>query len=96
METNAPSYLVVELKPYYLNEFIVCGLPVPQYSTISGFVLKFTSAEKFLSYNNVLRTILSELELSDPNNTKYEIQRSIIFIKNLLQIMKDQFQKRYN
>jgi hypothetical protein len=96
METQGSSYLLVELKPYYFNEFVICGLPVPTYSTTAGFVLKFNSAESYLSYAKVLKTILTELELSDPTNSKYEIQRSVIFIRNILQIMRDQFHKRYN
>lgn len=90
------SYFGIELKACYFNEFIVCGVPIPPYTTEQGFVLKFNTPDGFISYTNVLKTILSELELADPESVKYDVQRSRAFIKNILFIMRDQFSKRYN
>lgn len=96
METYGTAYLGVELKYYYYNEFILCGIPVPPFTRDAGFVLKFHNPEHYKSYTNILKTILSELELVDPEDRKYEVLRSKAFIKNLLLIMRDQFTKKYN
>lgn len=96
METQAGIYLGVELKSNYFDEFIVCGIPIPPYIKGSKLVLKFDNCQAYLNYCNVLKTILHELQLADPDNCKYEIQRSSAFIKNILSIIRDQFYKRYN
>ena len=95
METNANFYLCVELNSHYYNEFIICGVPIPKYSNDARFILKFDDPECYLNYRLVLKMILMDMELADHENCKYEIQRSIAFIKNILMIMDDQFSKRY-
>lgn len=96
METQGSVYLNVELKPNYFNEFIVCGIPIPQYVNSTNFVLMFSNAESYTNYMSLLRFILKDLERADPENCKYEIQRSIIFIKNILFIIKNQFSEKVN
>ncbi|MVN22457.1 hypothetical protein [Mucilaginibacter arboris] len=96
METQETSYLGVELKPHYLYEFMACGIPVPHYTTDPIFILKFKDAECYLNYRKVLKAILNELDLADPQNCKYEIQHSKAFIRNILFIMREQLSKRYN
>ena len=94
METNDTSYLGVELKPSYFDEFVICGLPVPQYSKDSGFVLKFKNAECYLNYRSALKAILNELNHADPTDNNYEIQHSKAFIKYILYIMREELLKR--
>lgn len=96
METSSTSHFGVELKFYYLHEFIICGLPIPPYTIHPGFILKFNDSESYINYTNALKTILNELESSDPDNVKYEIQRSKAFVKNVLHILRDQYSKKYN
>jgi len=41
METTVGTdYFGVELKHYYFNEFILCGLPVPLYTNHLGSVIE--------------------------------------------------------
>lgn len=96
METKDATYLGVELKLRYFDEFKICGLPIPHYSRGSGFVLKFNNAESYLNYRTTLKAILNELDLADPKNTKYEIQHSKTLIKYILYIMREELSKRQN
>lgn len=83
-------YLGVELKPYYFNQFIACGIPIPSYTNDPHFVLKFDSIDCYLNYINVLKNILTELDLADPDDNKYDLHRSKDFIKNILIILGEQ------
>ena len=94
METQDHSYLGVELKHRYFDEFVSCGLPIPQYRKDSVFVLKFKNAECYLNYRSALKAILTELDLADPQNSKYEIQHSKAFIKYILYTMGEELSKR--
>lgn len=96
METNKQFFFNVELKPYYFNEFIICGIPVPDYTYSRTLVLKFLDPEGYLNYINVLKIILQDLELVDPEKSKYEVQRSISFAQNILCVLNEHFSKRYN
>lgn len=96
METHDTSYLGVELKLRYFEEFKICGLPIPPYSKDSGFVLKFNNAECYLNYRTVLKAILHELDIADPNNINYEIQHSKTLIKYILYLMREELLKRHN
>lgn len=96
MKNLGNDFLGIELKQYYFDEFKICGIPVPVYSNTFGFVLQFKSFECYLNYINVLKLILFDLELADPDKSKYEIQRSRGFIKNLLKIMHNHFAEKYN
>jgi hypothetical protein len=96
MEANNNFYFSVELKLNYFHEFVVCGVPVPKYSNDTRFILKFDNAESYISYTNLLKTIMNGLKMADPACHKYEIQHSIIFIKNLLRVMREQLCKTYN
>ncbi len=96
MKNIGTDFFGVELKQYYFEEFKVCGIPVPVYSNISGFILKFQNIESYLNYRSVLENILADLEIADPENCKYEIQRSKSFIINLLTVLRNQFAEKYN
>lgn len=96
MEAKGIDYLGVELKLHYFNEFILSGIPVPPYTKDRSFVLKFNDTEHYKSYTKLLTIIFHELELADLDNSKYEIQRSKIFIRNLLVILKEQASKINN
>lgn len=96
MKSLGTDFLGIELKPHYFEEFKICGIPIPQYSNAPGFVIQFKNIEVYLNYINVLKLILSDLELADPENKKYEIHRSKCFITNLLQIMRNQYSNKYN
>ncbi len=97
MEISEQTYIDVELKPYYFNEFVLCGIPVPPtYINDSSFILTFKNHEQYISYRNLLKSILYDLQQADTENRKYEIQRSKAFIRNLLSIMGDQFSKKNN
>lgn len=96
MITISNDFLGIELKHYYFEEFIICGIPIPAYTNQTGLIIKFKNAESYLKYINVLKLILLDLELADPDNCKYEIQRSKLFIINLLHIMKKGFSEKYN
>lgn len=87
-------YLGVELKPYYFNEFIACGIPIPSYTNDSHFVLKFDDIDSYLNYINVLKMILNELDLADPDDNKYDLHRSKDFIKNILFILRNQLSEK--
>ena len=96
METHDTSYLGVELKLRYFEEFKICGLPIPQFSIDPGFVLKFKNAECYLNYRSALKAILNELDLADPKNINYEIQHSKNLIKYILYLMREELLKRQN
>lgn len=96
METQDASYLGVELKLRYFDEFKICGLPIPQYSKDSGFVLKFKNAECYLNYKIALKAILKELDVADPTSSKYELQHCKAFIKYILYTMREELSKRQN
>ncbi|WP_299287902.1 hypothetical protein [uncultured Mucilaginibacter sp.] len=96
METQDTSYLGVELKLRYFEEFKICGLPIPPYSKGSGFVLKFDDAKSYLNYRTALKAILFELHRADPKNSNYEIQHSKALIKYVLYIMREELSKRQN
>lgn len=96
METQDTSYLGVELKLRYFEEFKICGLPIPPYSKGSGFVLKFDNAESYLNYRTALKAILFELHHADPKNANYEIQHSKALIKYVLYILREELSKRQN
>ncbi|MGI4749720.1 MAG: hypothetical protein ACRYFB_03710 [Janthinobacterium lividum] len=96
MKNLVNDFLGIELKQHYFEEFKLCGIPVPVYSNTAGFILKFKSVESYLNYINVLKLILTAMKLADPENHKYEIQRSKSFIINLLEIMRKQFAEKYN
>ncbi|RYX80958.1 hypothetical protein EON73_05090 [bacterium] len=85
------------MKPIFLEEFKICGVPIPTYIDRPGFVLlQFTSIESYLNYVNALKLILFDMKLADPENCKYEIQRSKLFIMNLLEIMRKKFADKDN
>lgn len=96
MENISNEFFCFELKQNYLEEFKLCGIPVPLYSNNPKFTLKFKNTEAYLNYRSVLKVILTDLELADPENCKYEIQRSKAFIINVLQILRNQFTEKYN
>ncbi|RYY08165.1 MAG: hypothetical protein EOP43_00910 [Sphingobacteriaceae bacterium] len=96
MENLGNDFLGIELKQHYFDEFKICGVPIPIYSNTSGFIIQFKSFECYLNYINVLKLILFDLELADPENSKYEIKHSRDFIKNLLKIMHTHFKEKYN
>lgn len=95
MEAISQSFIGVELKPHYFNDFISCGIPLPAiYDHATNFVLKFINYEHYLSYRSLLKAILYDLQQADTENRKYEIQRSKAFIKNILSIMREQSNKK--
>ncbi len=96
METQDTSYLGVELKLRYFEEFKMCGLPIPQYSKGAGFVLRFKNAKSYFDYRIALKAILFELHHADPKNINYEIQHSKALIKYILYIMRAELLKRQN
>lgn len=96
MKNLGTDFFGIELKQIYFEEFKVCGIPVPIYSNNPCFILKFKNTESYLNYRSILKIILTDLELADPDNYKYEIQRSKAFIINILQIMRKQFAEKYN
>lgn len=96
MKNIVTDFFGVELKQYYFEEFKICGIPMPMYGNISGFILKFQNIESYLNYRGVLENILTDLEIADSDNSKYEIQRSKSFIINLLTVLRKQFAKKYN
>lgn len=96
MKATSTFYFAVELKQNYFHEFVICGIPVPSYINDTCFVLKFDNAESYINYTKLLNTIVNSLELADPEQHKYEVQHSIIFIKNILSIMRDKLVKTYN
>lgn len=96
MKNIGTDFFGVELKQYYFDEFKVCGIPAPVYSNTSCFILKFQNIESYLNYRSVLENILADLEIADPENGKYEIQRSKSFIVNLLTVLRKQFAEKYN
>ncbi|WP_419803223.1 hypothetical protein [Mucilaginibacter sp.] len=96
MKNLRNDFLGIELKQNYFEEFKICGIPVPLYSNSSGFIIQFENFDGYLNYISVLKSILFDLELADPDNLKYEIQRSRGFIKNLLKIMQTHFSEKYN
>ncbi|RYE29313.1 MAG: hypothetical protein EOP42_14645 [Sphingobacteriaceae bacterium] len=97
MDTVTDTFLGIELKPLFLEEFKICGIPIPAYINHSEFVLlQFTSIESYLNYVNALKLILFDMKLADPENCKYEIQRSKFFIKHLIEVMRKSFADKYN
>ncbi len=97
METTETFYLKVELKPHYLTEFVIYGIPVPLYkSTSTGFSLNFENTECYSNYISLLKLILNDLVSADPQDCKYDIQRSKAFINNVLMIIRTCFLEKYN
>lgn len=96
MKNLGNDFLGIELKQHYFDEFKICGIPIPLYSNNRVFILQFENPECYLNYISLLKLILSDLELADPENLKYELLRSKVFIRNLLKVMQTNYAEKYN